>query len=50
MLTLIHYSFRRLAQPSPKMGDKHYNRMKYYSALKTNAVIEESRATGATPD
>ena len=31
--------FRRLAQPSPKVGDRNYNRMKYYSALKTTAVI-----------
>ena len=27
------------------MGDRHYNRMKYYSALKTNAMSEERRHT-----
>ena len=27
------------------MGDRHYNRMKYYSSLKTNAMMEERRHT-----
>ena len=27
---------------SPKVGDRHYNRMKYYSALKTNAIRHET--------
>ena len=40
---------RRVAQPSPKIGDKHYNRMKYYSSLKTNARIEEGKASQDRP-
>ena len=37
---------RRVAQPSPKIGDRHYNRMKYYSSLKTSAMIEEGKGGG----
>lgn len=31
-------SIARVAQPSPKIGDRNYNRMKYYSSLKTDAL------------
>lgn len=42
-------SLQRIAQPSPKQGDRHYNRMKYYSALKTNAR-ESQRETEVQKD
>lgn len=37
----------RMPQPSPKQGDRNYNRMKYYSSLKTDALRQQKPRTNS---